>query len=133
MLVIEQVLIADLETYKVAAIKGRKDLAVSIYPDSLNYIFTHLRQVLIEKIHWSRPNPPSICINGGIFSIEKHIKVLFFLQIKTFLNNYVGIIVEEAGEWKVLSLIKIASCLYSAATQTLNVPLLLLNVKLFAI
>ena len=57
MLVIEQSLIADLETYNVAAIKGRKDLNVSIYPDSLNYIFTHLRQVLIEKIHWSRLTP----------------------------------------------------------------------------
>ena len=40
MLVIEQFLIADLQTFNVAAIKGRKDLNVSIYPDSLNYIYT---------------------------------------------------------------------------------------------
>ena len=40
MLVIEQSLIADLQTYNVAAIKGRKDLNMSIYPDSLNYIYT---------------------------------------------------------------------------------------------
>ena len=40
MLVIEQVLIADLETFNVSAIKGRKDLNVSIYPVSLNYIYT---------------------------------------------------------------------------------------------
>ena len=40
MLVIQQALIADLETFNVSAIKGRKDLNVSIYPVSLNYIYT---------------------------------------------------------------------------------------------
>ena len=50
MLVIEQFLIADLQTYNVAAIKGRKDPNVSIYPDSLNYIYT-LESGLDIKIH----------------------------------------------------------------------------------
>ena len=52
MLVIEQALIADLETFNVSAIKGRKDLNVSIYPVSLNYIYT------------SEAAPPSLYVCG---------------------------------------------------------------------
>ena len=73
MLVIEQALIADLETFNVSAIKGRKDLNVSIYPVSLNYIYT------------SEAAPPSLYVCGWILTIEKLIKIQFF-QIETFIN-----------------------------------------------